>query len=245
VTIGKSLTIKCHYTEGGVLVAGTNAIVVNATATDRVTLRGLDVNGTGTGAQTSLTGIKVLSAKSVHIIDTEVYRFQVGISLQPSTAANRVVVKHSHIHNNGVGVFDGPGTAGGTVPLLSLRDNLIADNTCGATVSAFGPNASTAIASLDCGAAGSGSGLNSISNIVAFGNQFFDNGTAVKARGNNSQFIIGGNDISTNDTGLAQQDGGIIKSFGDNHIIDNLVTNGAPNAPNATPAKRFGKHRGL
>src|SRR3954447_25559310 len=33
VTIGKSLTIKCHYTEGGVLVAGTNAIVVNATAT--------------------------------------------------------------------------------------------------------------------------------------------------------------------------------------------------------------------
>src|SRR3954469_21895164 len=33
VTIGKSLTIKCHYTEGGVLVAGTNAIVINATAT--------------------------------------------------------------------------------------------------------------------------------------------------------------------------------------------------------------------
>src|SRR4051812_4349549 len=69
VTIGKSLTIKCHYTEGGVLVSGTNAIVVNATATDKVTLRGLDVNGIGTGAQTSLTGIKVLSAKSVHIID--------------------------------------------------------------------------------------------------------------------------------------------------------------------------------
>src|SRR3954462_1676747 len=42
VTIGKALTIKCHYTEGGVLVSGTNAIVVNATATDNVTLRGLD-----------------------------------------------------------------------------------------------------------------------------------------------------------------------------------------------------------
>ena len=27
VTITKSLTIKCHYTEGGVLVSGTNAIV--------------------------------------------------------------------------------------------------------------------------------------------------------------------------------------------------------------------------
>src|SRR3954470_22706988 len=57
VTIGKSLTIKCQHTEGGVLVAGTNAIVINATATDRVTLRGLDINGTGIGAPVSLTGV--------------------------------------------------------------------------------------------------------------------------------------------------------------------------------------------
>src|ERR671920_930961 len=63
VTITKSLTIKCHYTEGGALVAGTNAIVVNAAATDKVTLRGLDINGIGTGGFTSLTGIKILSAK--------------------------------------------------------------------------------------------------------------------------------------------------------------------------------------
>src|SRR5215212_11724175 len=34
LTIGKSLTIKCHYTEGGALVAGTNGIVINATSTD-------------------------------------------------------------------------------------------------------------------------------------------------------------------------------------------------------------------
>src|SRR5206468_7615245 len=37
VTITKSITIKCQYTEGGVLVSGTNAIVVNAAATDKVT----------------------------------------------------------------------------------------------------------------------------------------------------------------------------------------------------------------
>src|SRR3982750_4791207 len=28
VTIGKSLTIKCQYTEGGVLISGTNGIVI-------------------------------------------------------------------------------------------------------------------------------------------------------------------------------------------------------------------------
>src|SRR3954465_10300169 len=41
VTITKALAIKCHYTEGGVLVAGTNAIVVNAGVNDKVTLAGL------------------------------------------------------------------------------------------------------------------------------------------------------------------------------------------------------------
>src|SRR4051812_38565662 len=47
LTINKSLTIKCQYTEGGALVAGTNAFVVNATASDKVTLRGIDINGAG------------------------------------------------------------------------------------------------------------------------------------------------------------------------------------------------------
>src|SRR4051812_42184360 len=45
VTIGKSLAIKCRYTEAGVLVSGTNAIVVNAANGDKVTLDGLDING--------------------------------------------------------------------------------------------------------------------------------------------------------------------------------------------------------
>src|SRR3712207_3685815 len=69
VTITKSLTIKCHYTEGGVLVSGTNAIVVNAATTDRVTLKGLDINGIGTG----LNGIRILQARNVKIVDTEVF----------------------------------------------------------------------------------------------------------------------------------------------------------------------------
>src|SRR5437588_1899237 len=45
VTITKAITIKCQYTEGGVLVSGTDGIIVNAGATDSVVLRGLDING--------------------------------------------------------------------------------------------------------------------------------------------------------------------------------------------------------
>src|SRR3954469_14613282 len=108
VTIGKSLTIKCHYTEGGVLVAGTNAIVVNATATDKVTLKGLDINGTGVGAPISLVGLKVLSAKHVSIIDSEIYQFKAGVAVVPTSNA-KVYISRSEIHDNGVGVINAPG----------------------------------------------------------------------------------------------------------------------------------------
>src|SRR5829696_8201077 len=39
ITITKSLTISCEGVTGGTLVSGTNAIIVNALATDRVFLK--------------------------------------------------------------------------------------------------------------------------------------------------------------------------------------------------------------
>jgi hypothetical protein len=238
VTIGKSLTIKCHYTEGGVLVSGTNAIVVNATATDNVTLRGLDINGIGVGAQTSLSGIKVLSAKTVHIFDSEIYRFQAGIVVAP-TNSSRVIAVRNHIHDNGVGVIDAPGSAGATSPITTLRDNVIAGNTCGASVGAFGTNASTPTTT-DCGAATSATGLNASAHLLALGNGFYENGTGLLARGANSRLQIGSNDISTNTVGLARLDSGFIKSFGNNQLIDNGSTV-APNAPNDVLTKRHAR----
>jgi hypothetical protein len=47
VTITKSITISCEIGTAGVLVAGTNGIVVAAGPQDRVILRGLDINGVG------------------------------------------------------------------------------------------------------------------------------------------------------------------------------------------------------
>src|SRR3954452_21802062 len=57
VTINKSLLIDCHYTEGGVL-AGGNGIVVNATSTDTIVLRGLDIFG----VNPPTTGVRILVA---------------------------------------------------------------------------------------------------------------------------------------------------------------------------------------
>src|ERR1700676_531606 len=48
VTITKSVSITSTF-EAGVLVSGTNGIIVNVLSTDKVLLQGLDIEGLGTG----------------------------------------------------------------------------------------------------------------------------------------------------------------------------------------------------
>src|SRR6516165_9557238 len=49
VTITKSISIIAESVEAGVLVSGTHAIIVSAGPNDVVVLRGLDIEGLGTG----------------------------------------------------------------------------------------------------------------------------------------------------------------------------------------------------
>jgi hypothetical protein len=219
VTIGKSLTIKCHYTEGGVLVAGTNAIVVNATATDKVTLKGLDINGTGVGAPVSLVGVKVLSAKHVSIIDSEIYQFKAGVDVAPTSASTTVSVLNSHIHNNDLGVITAPGNNAITFVSTVLRWNEIEDNTCGVTTSAFGTNGSTPTTT-DCGAGTSLSGINKIATTNAYHNGIYLNGTGLFSRGANATAEIGWNEITNNLTSAMRRvDTGHIRTVTNTNVV--------------------------
>lgn len=111
VTITKSLTISCEAGTAGVLVSGTNAIIINAAATDRIFLKGLDIEGLGTG----LNGVRVLSAGLVHIEDCVIRAFNgaapngFGIQFTPSAALS-VSVLRTTLFNNGNTVA---GTGGG------------------------------------------------------------------------------------------------------------------------------------
>ncbi|MDQ1464129.1 MAG: hypothetical protein QOC73_1070 [Actinomycetota bacterium] len=245
VTITKSLTIKCHYTEGGVLVSGTNAIVVNATATDKVTLRGLDINGIGTGAQTSLVGVKVLSARNVNILDSEIYRFQAGIDVNPTSADTRVVVANTHIHDNGVGVINAPGNNAISATSVTVRHSNLQDNTCAAVVSSFGVNASTPNANLDCGTAAAGA-ISKPAILDLFHDGISYNGTGVFSRGGASATAeIAYDEITANTAfGLHRVDAGAIRTFTPaTNVISN---NAATDAPSTTAAltKRHAKRIG-
>ncbi|HKP89359.1 MAG TPA: hypothetical protein VJT75_05235 [Thermoleophilaceae bacterium] len=213
VTITKSLTIKCHYTEGGVLVAGTNAIVVNAAATDKVTLKGLDINGVGVGARTSLTGIKVLSAKQVNIIDNEIYRFQAGVAQVPTSATTTVMLKGNHIHDNGIGFINAPGNNAITFTSAVLSYNDFQDNDCGIVNGAFGTNASTPVASNACGTNSVATGINRTTQTHAYHNSVNLNNTGVMSRGASSAVELGFNEITNNFVlGLDTVDSGILRT---------------------------------
>src|SRR3954469_3247997 len=101
VTINKSLVIDCHYTEGGVL-AGGNGIVVNATSTDIVVLRGLDIFGVNPPSN----GVRFIAGGALHIEDCVIRRFNAassfGISFQPS-GASKLFVTNTTITQNGSG----------------------------------------------------------------------------------------------------------------------------------------------
>jgi hypothetical protein len=221
VTIGKSLTIKCHYTEGGVLVAGTNAIVINATATDSVTLKGLDINGLGTG----LNGIKVLSAAKVNLIDNEIYRFAVGVNINPTSATTRTVLKGNHIHDNGIGFINAPGNNAISSTVATLRYNDIQNNTCGITNSSLGTN-STTPTTTDCGANTTASGINKPTTSRVYHTGVNDNPTGIFSRGSLSSVEIAYDDITGSATSaLKRLDGGAILST---TPATNVLSNAAP-----------------
>jgi hypothetical protein len=246
VTITKALTIKCHYTEGGVLVSGTNAIVVNAPSTDRVTLRGLDINGLGTG----LNGIRILSAKSVDILDSEIYEFTgAGIDVNPSVNMT-VYATRNHIHDVGVGVMNAPGSAAIGFTTAVLRYNDIDNNICGVTSSAFGQNGTTPNANTDCGAATSASGINKTTVTHIYHSLVsLSTNTGVTSRGTSSTAEIGWDEITNNAVfGLHRIDLGNLKTTSPASNIISGNTNSDP--PNQTvtmtkrQAKRYHKPKG-
>jgi hypothetical protein len=105
VTITKSITISSESFEAGVLVSGTNGIIINSAAnTDIVTLKGLDIEGLGTG----INGILIQGATGrVFVENCEIHGFaQRGISdirSSASAASGSLLVRDTIIRNNGIG----------------------------------------------------------------------------------------------------------------------------------------------
>jgi hypothetical protein len=114
VTITKSITIDTTPFMGGVLASGTSGIVIAATATDKITLRGLDIEGVS-GA---IDGVRISgNAGVVTVENCEIFGYQRGIA-DLATSALKLNIINCNIRNN---------TIQGVQLLTSFNTNLMMD----------------------------------------------------------------------------------------------------------------------
>jgi len=130
VTITKSISIICGESgESGVLVSGTNAIIVQAGPSDKVLLEGLDIEGLGTG----INGVGFNSGLQLIINKCKIHDFATqGVNVASNTANARVVINKSEILFNGTsgnGATGGVAVQGnGVTNIVEVIDTLIQSN---------------------------------------------------------------------------------------------------------------------
>lgn len=224
LTITKAITIDLSNAGGGGITAsaGVTGITVNAGPEDRVRIRGVNINGLGSGGN----GIRIIQARSVKIAETNIYNFtRNGVTVENGNQVTRVVVKDSTIHDNtGNGVLVAPTSS--RAARVTLRRNDIDDNGCGIAATRFG---ATADYTFRCGTGGTGAGA--IATINAFGNSITESARqAVLANGSSATIRLGRNDISGSTGAPALQffNTGEILSFGNNVVTGNPGGDGAP-----------------
>lgn len=219
VTITKSITIDCEDTQGSILAAGTNGVIINITsATDTrkaVRLRGLTINGVNTG----LNGVRIISALSVTVEDGVIDGFtQHGISIEGSSSP-KITVDKMFIRNNagnGINTF----ITGGTVN-LAVSNSQISNNATG-----INPSTNTKVAVRDSTIANNTTGVQAAqADVGIFNCSISGNNTGISSI-SGSTVRISGNLITSNGTGLSSS-GGSIVSFSNNVISGNTV-DGAP-----------------
>ncbi len=243
VTITKSISIVNEGVgEAGVLVSGTNAIIINAGTNDVVRLRGLFIQGLGTG----LNGINFLAGRALHVENCVIMGFGStaagngnGINFQPTTFSaelyvqdtmisenfsNGILVKPGiggsakasidrvHVENNGVGLKV-DGT-NGTVS-ATIRESVAAGNAA-AGYHAFSPGATAASMIIDHSAAAS--------NITGI---FAETGAGAIIR-------ISDMTVLGHVTGLSATGSAKVFSYVNNHFAGN-GTDGTPSLPNLSP----------
>jgi hypothetical protein len=106
VTIIKAMTLNCPYTLGSILVAGGPGITVAAGVNDRVSLRGIQLQGINQTASPGTNGIRITGAQAVSIEDCVVTNFgQSGIIDNRTAGSTKLFIRNSVIsHNSGTGI---------------------------------------------------------------------------------------------------------------------------------------------
>ena len=224
LTIGKSITVEGGGHTAGVLVSGTNGIIINAPTDAVVALRNLDFNGLGTG----LNGIRILAAKLVIVDHCQIYGFRGspgrGISDERNTASPipQLYVNDCYIRDNNGGVA--AASLGTNGPIRVTIDNTrIQGNT---SIGVFGSNSAVMMVRFSnvSGNLGDGVQINSGAQGNVISSVLTENQGIAANNVSGSQLSLADVSIINNVTGV----GGTITSFGNNNVRNNGGGNTLP-----------------
>ncbi|QJR14824.1 hypothetical protein [Usitatibacter palustris] len=234
VTITKSITIDCRGIGGGILASLTNGVVVNAATTDNVTLRGLSIEGVGTG----INGVSFVGGGTLHIEDCRIFGFRggtgYGVRFAPPATGSQLLITDTALNDNTVGVHVRPTGIGMTratlrrVGLSNNGDGLVSEAAVNGTFVRVQLSEVSASSNDGSGVISRASG-GGYSNVFVFRSQAVHNGTfGLLADGAAASLAIGSSLISDNTTGLGTLNGGGRYSYGDNGNFANHGSDGQP-----------------
>lgn len=236
LTITKSIRIVAQSGAAGILVSGTNGIVVSAGASDAVYLEGLVFDGV---AGSGINGILFNSGASLVVHNCRVFGFsQWGILFTPTTPSSFEMSETIVTNNGSSASFGGVkilGRAGASTVSGLLNRSLLANNANGFLVDGSGGGGTAEVSVRDSvvsGNSGNGIATNSAGAVSAV--VFVDRTTSshnavagISATGvPQAAAIISNSSIQNNGTGL-KATGGQIGSFKTNNISSN-GTDGVP-----------------
>jgi Right handed beta helix region len=208
LTIIKAMTINCHEVFGSVLAAGVPGITVNAGVADRVTLRGLQIQGVNQTPTPGTIGVRILQAAAVSIEDCVITAFgQQGVADQRTSGGTKLFIRNSVVSNNtGNGISIAATTTNAEINDTSSINNLIGVQT-----------ASTSLALIRRSVmSGNGTGIEAdgVSGINVDNSAISGNTTGVVS---SSNIRLSNTDVTFNNTGFS----GTAVSYGNNRLQGN------------------------
>ncbi len=226
VTITKSITIDGSGAHASILASLVSGIIINAAATDVITIRGISINGFCNG----IHGINILSAKTVNVENCVIFRFNTGngITANDPNGVN-LNVRETVIRDNtldGINSTSSTGNTNVTLDRVSLTGNgngFHARSGTRATARScvFSNNTTNGIFG-DAQAA-------SLVNVFVWDSMISMNGGAGVKSGNAGNPGVTGITLNQNQIdrntgpGISITAPGVINSFGNNSILGNSV----------------------
>lgn len=164
VTITKSISIVSDLSHGGILSTSTTGIVVNAGVNDEVFLRGIAIDGGGSGGT---FGVRFLAGKALTIQDCTIRNTGVGVEVVPSAGVSSTVIRNCTITKNTAGVRAKPTGAATTRVLI---DGSLIERNLGGGVVASGAGAQIRLSNSVINSNAPGLAVGGGGTIASFGN---------------------------------------------------------------------------